>query len=615
MRPSSIFYSLRVRTILAFTIIVFILISFQVLYIAPKEQSLIRVTLLNESKNTLGQVNAQLVSPILKRQLAALYEIIDNQMSANPYWHRIRILDNTGRQIYPLTEWTGPVNEGDFLLQSDITFLDESIAHVDLVVNYMRRLEASRDLQNQLAYFQLLFLGCILVLAFFTFERIVFKPLNMLSTVLRNMASGSFDHPLPNINRGEIGVLVKEFSASREAIKTYQQNLVTLKQEADRANAFKSEFLSRMSHELRTPLNSIIGFSELCLEESHITPSNHESLQAINKSGHHLLNLIDEILELTRIEAGYTRIKLGPVHLGDMLDDCEMFIKNFALSHKIKVDFMPLPAGLDFIIADPTRLKQCVLNLLSNAVKYNRHNGVVTVNCRATGEGRVRIDICDDGPGLSTQQIEQAFRPFERLAMHAENTEGTGIGLAITQQLVTMMNGTLGAFMNPLQGSTFWIELPQINSHTPVEKTDQGQPEIPLQAITPAVLKLKSAKILIAEDNELNRKILRAQLAALGYNSTVVNNGTEALACYENDSFDLLITDIMMPGMNGYELVRRIREYEASTNTHLTIVALSANALETSKQEAFSAQVDDYLTKPMQKKELQAVLDKFLTPD
>ncbi|MFU8764639.1 MAG: sensor histidine kinase [Haliea sp.] len=358
MRANSALNSLRLRTIAAAALIVLVLISFQFFYITPREQALIKDTLLAESNNTLQQVATQLVSPILKRQLASVYELVDAQIAVNTYWRSVRIVDAGGRQLYPLEAWAGAVAEGDVLLQQNIGFLEEPIGRIELVVNYAERLEASLLLRNQLAFFQLLLLGLALGGAYVMFERLIFGPLNQLSRAFEGMAAGEFDYPLPDAKAGEIGALVRDFRSARGTVATYQANLKDLKEEADQANMAKSQFLSRMSHELRTPLNSIIGFSELCLEDPGITESGRAPLQAINKSGHHLLSLIDEILELTRIEAGLTRIDMASLALQDILDDCHLFIVNLARSHGIALHFMPLPTDCSHVRADATRLKQ-----------------------------------------------------------------------------------------------------------------------------------------------------------------------------------------------------------------------------------------------------------------
>jgi two-component system, sensor histidine kinase len=461
MRANSTLYSLRLRAISVAILIILVLISFQFFYIAPREQALDKENLLAESRNTLRQVATQLVSPILKREFASVYELIDTQLEVNNYWRGVRIVDTDGKQLYPLSTWADTVAKGEVLLRQDIAFLDEPIGAIELAVNYTEAFAASRELRNQLAFFQFLVLFVALAGAYVMFERLVVRPLSQLSKAFAGMAAGQFDYPLPEATTGEIGALVRDFRSARSTVATYQANLKTLKEEADQANMAKSQFLSRMSHELRTPLNAIIGFSELCLEEPGATESGRAPLHAINKSGHHLLTLIDEILELTRIEAGLTRIDIKSLPLHDILDDCRMFIGNLATSNGIALNFSSLPEGCSHVFADSTRLKQCILNLLSNAIKYNRAGGAVTVTCLKAAPGRVRIAISDEGPGLDDDQVERVFRPFERLAMHADSTEGTGIGLGITRQLVIMMGGAIGVDRNAGPGSTFWIELPE----------------------------------------------------------------------------------------------------------------------------------------------------------
>jgi len=238
------------------------------------------------------------------------------------------------------------------------------------------------------------------------------------------------------------------------------RDLHLAKTAAEAANRAKSEFLSNMSHELRTPLNAIIGFGQL-LTGPAARPDQaareREFVSHIVKAGHHLLTLIDEILNLAQIEAGKLTLSLEPVDLDDMLADCHAMMGPLADKRHVRLLFPG--ASQQTVRADRTRLRQVLLNLLSNAVKYNREHGSIVVDIAQTAPGRLRVRVHDSGLGLRPDQMASLFQPFNRLGQEAGKQEGTGIGLVLTRQLVELMGGSLGVSSVPGVGSTFWVEL------------------------------------------------------------------------------------------------------------------------------------------------------------
>jgi PAS domain S-box-containing protein len=373
------------------------------------------------------------------------------------------------------------------------------------------------------------------------------------------------------------------------------------KEEAELANAAKSEFLSRMSHELRTPLHAILGFGEL-LEGEQLLPRQHEELRQITRGGRHLLELINEVLDLSRIERGELRLSVEPVHVGQVLTQTLELLRPVADARSVT---LPATRSEDHdvhVLADHQRLKQVLLNLLSNAVKYNREGGSVRV-ATTFGDGpSARIEITDTGIGIAAGDLSRAFAPFERLGAETTDVEGTGLGLALTKHLMQAMGGSVGVTSEVGSGTTFWLELASVAD--PVAAPPAAAPVVhPAAAVRP-----QARSVLYIEDNPSNVQLVEAILRQRPEVTLLVaQQGSLGLELARDRRPALVLLDLNLPDISGEEVLRRLRG-DARTRD-LTVVVLSADATPGQVARLRAAGADGYLAKPFEIEHFLAVID------
>jgi len=414
---------------------------------------------------------------------------------------------------------------------------------------------------------------------------------------VRRVVSTRF--PILNVNEetvglGTINYDISEINKSRE--------------EADRANRAKSEFLSSMSHELRTPLNSILGFGQMLESDPDqpLTGDQTESVFHILKSGHHLLELIDDVLDMAKIESGKVDVVLENLSPGKILEECLTYVTSMAKKRGIEISVADMTSQAPMIRADRTRLKQVVLNLLTNAIKYNSENGTVSLDVTQRPDDMLRISITDSGHGLSEADQAELFKPFSRLGAENSEIEGTGIGLVVSQNLIEIMRGRIGMKSEVGKGSTFWIELPLALNEGPGAVTGEvvGGEAGPVigddvaQASEP-VAPDPNGTVLYVEDNPANLKLMGKIIERIdGLSMISCYSGEEGVEVAKSETPDLIILDINLPGMSGLETLKVLRN-DARTSG-IPVMAVSAAATKSDIAEGMKAGFFRYLTKPIE---------------
>jgi PAS domain S-box-containing protein len=404
-------------------------------------------------------------------------------------------------------------------------------------------------------------------------------------------------------NHGTVMTIADITDDSRRA-----EELRQARELAEAASAAKSEFLSSMSHELRTPLNAILGFAQL-LERDRKHPLSERQLERLGhvlRGGQHLLRLIDDVLDLSRIEAGRLSLSAEPVALADVLAEVVQTLQPMAAHAQIEIAAAAPPPHAPPVVADRTRLSQILMNFGSNAIKYGKPDGHVTLRL-ALSQDRARISVLDDGIGIPENKRDKIFEPFQRAGQEAGPIQGTGIGLAISKRLAELMHGSVGFRSDVAAGSEFWIELP-LYCQPPVEPAvARPVAEVPSLLATGA----RRHTIVYVEDNPSNIAFMRELVEDLPSVELLIASTAETgLELIRAHQPAVVIMDINLPGMSGFDAVARLREWPDTR--HIPVIGLSAAALAKDIARANEAGFYRYLTKPVKVDELTRTLESLL---
>ncbi len=418
-------------------------------------------------------------------------------------------------------------------------------------------------------------------------------------------------------NKELLEIRVSERTAE---LKESRELLKIAKEKAEKASQAKSVFLANMSHELRTPLNSILGFSRLMTHEKNLNSNQMKNIEIINRSGEHLLNLVNNVLDISKIEAGRIELEESTLDLYQFTQELASLMSARAQEKGLNFKLEQSPNLPRHLIVDVGKLRQILINLVDNAIKYTTQ-GSVTVKIdfgssshenpqteavpQKTSQFNLRFAIIDTGSGIRIEDRERIFTPFRQLENRPLTETGTGLGLALCQQYTDLMGGTIRVAGEPGKGSVFHIEIPV---------TELPSEDIPVETQRRHVIGLEEGqpryRLLIAEDQPENRLLLRKLLEPLGFELREAVNGQEVVALFEQWHPHLIWMDIRMPVMDGLEATRNIKDTDAGTHTR--IVAVTAHALEDERREILKAGCDDFIRKPYRHTDILDALTKNL---
>ncbi|MCP4702810.1 MAG: response regulator [Gammaproteobacteria bacterium] len=587
------------------TLLSFLLLSSLVHFVwTPEHIAMDREKFMLHQQELLGNLESELVQQLLSGDFAEMHASLNELMEKrNGTWKQITVNNAEGKRLYPLFE-SEPVT-GAFLIA-----LEQRLSHgmedVGVLHGVFDWSEAYRQAQMESRWIeiQVLSVFALLGIAGFVFQSYwIRRPIRHLEKVSGELAARRFDVELPAVSTDEVGSLIRAFDTMRNDLLRSQEELVLRKEQAEAANRAKSAFLANMSHELRTPLNAVLGYAQILQRDISLSQAQRQNVEIIKRSGDYLLTLINDVLDLAKIEVGRLELMPGPCELSRFFSELGNLFRLCAHDKGIAFQYQCSGTLPDNVEIDEKRLRQICMNLLGNAMKFTQQGEVRLETGYRNAE--LTIQVKDTGIGIPDAMHEEIFKPFRQTGEDQYKQQGTGLGLAISHNLAKQMQGRIDLESEEGAGSCFIVKLP-----APVSNMAALPAAVPLAGYRRLDGETASLRILVTDDNLNNRNVLRDLLEPLGFVVSEAADGAEAVTLSKKQVFDVILMDLVMPNLDGLSATRRILARSGDKNKR--IVAVTARAFEENRAECLAAGCCEYLSKPVDSEALLRVLQALL---
>jgi signal transduction histidine kinase/CheY-like chemotaxis protein len=556
---------------------------------------------------------------MIQNQYAAIHENLDALRERQPNWLHIELTGADNRRLYPLSAKVAPAGKDTRQFSYPIVFrgLTQGVltASIDFKETHREAVKESHIFASIIAAIFLLTMFAVAL----SFELLIGRRARALSEAAARMAKHDYTAILPVAGQDEIGNLVQSFADMRHSVRENEAALIDANQAAQAANLAKSQFLATMSHELRTPMNGILGMSQLLLMPGCSPQDQHEYARTILNSGQTLLTLLNDILDLSKVEAGKLELNRAKIDPEQVMHETMSLFSELALSKGLQIQAVWQGPAQQRYWSDPTRLRQMLSNLVSNAIKFTEQGLIRIEGTAVAGQDDTAVltfAVTDSGMGIPVEKQALLFMPFSQVDSSASRKfSGTGLGLSIVQKLANLMGGEVGVESSLGQGARFWFSVHVDIQHADAE-SGSGERSLPSEPAWSEMhaAEMQASRVLIVEDNPINRKVLTTQLQKIGIEAESRENGQAAVdAIQAGMAPDLVLMDCRMPIMDGFEATRQIRLWEEQSGSpRLPIIAVTANAFEDDREGCLSVGMDDFLAKPVSINDLRNKLAQWL---
>ncbi|MBN8497996.1 MAG: response regulator [Candidatus Accumulibacter sp.] len=570
-----------------------------------------------ESRHQMEIVADSLLPLLLQNQFAGIHENLDQLRTRQRNWRRIELVGEGGRRLYPLGRLaTSTLPDTERFVQ-EVRFRDTTLATLTVDIDFSE----DRAKARQLALAAFLIIAAIvtvaMVLVALFLEFTVGRRARELGRAADRLANRDYAAILPAAGTDEIGDLVRSFGEMRDAVRSYDISLNDAREAAEAANHAKSDFLSMMGHELRTPLNGMLGMAQLLLMPNLTERERQDYARIILTSGQSLLTLLNDILDLSKIESGKLRIESAEFDPDDLIRETLALFSASATNKQLVLAGQWRASCGQHYRSDPQRLRQMLSKLIGNAIKFTAHGKIVVEGvevARDADSAVLEFSVSDTGIGIPAEKLDLLFRPFSQAdSSSTRKYGGSGLGLSIVRSLTERMGGDAGVDSVAGSGSRFWFRI-RAGIGSAGDNADGVATPAPGEVRAVPVRAGSQARVLVVEDNMINQRVVEALLRKLGLSAALVQDGQQAVdAITRGHAADIVLMDVNMPVMDGCTATERIRRWEVDNSLpRRPIIALTANAFAEDRERCLRAGMDDYLAKPVTFATLQAVLGKWL---